>query len=176
MSPAPRDQPDDNPDEPSSPEEEARERSELEDGVEHLGRAFGGLMSKLLGEKVTGIQVEPDKPVLSPQADAAVEEIGELAGRWLSAAGRGLKQHPGSPGRAMESMLEKRHEEVETTEGVAPLTAGLKDLAGGLYKSTEAVLDKVAPRKPKADEAHGDDAEGGETQGSSQTAEDPASS
>lgn len=133
-----------------APEGEAPHRSELEEGVEHLGRALGGVMSKLLGEKITGIPVDAERPVIGAQADQAIDELGSTAGRWLRAAGEGLKRHPGSPGQALETMLEERHAPVETEEGVAPLTAGLKTLAGGLYKSTEAVLDKVAPRKPKA--------------------------
>lgn len=146
---------------PAEGSEESRSRSELEEGVEHLGRALGGVMSKLLGEKVTGIRLEADRPVIGAEADQALDELGSTAGRWLRAAGEGLKRHPASPGQALETMLEERHAPVQTEEGIAPLTAGLKNLAGGLYKSTEAVLDKVAPRKARPEGGEGPDGAAG---------------
>ena len=118
--------------------------------MHHLGRTMGGLATRLLGQKITGLEVDPDKPVISKEADQAIEELGSAAGRWLDAAGKGLRAHPDSPSAALDEMMSQREVEVEPPEGVAPLTAGLRSLAGGLYKSTEAVLDKVAPRKAKA--------------------------
>jgi len=124
-----------------------RVASELEEGMHHLGRTMGGLATRLLGSKVTGIEIDPEKPVISKEADQAIDELGSTAGRWLDAAGKGLRAHPSSPSAALDEMMSQREVEVDPPEGVAPLTAGLRSLAGGLYKSTEAVLDKVAPRK-----------------------------
>jgi len=124
-----------------------RVASELEEGMHHLGRTMGGLATRLLGQKITGLEVDPDKPVISKEADQAIEDLGSAAGRWLDAAGKGLRAHPDSPSAALDEMMSHREVEVDTPEGVAPLTAGLRSLAGGLYKSTEAVLDMVAPRK-----------------------------
>ena len=127
-----------------------RQRSELEEGAEHLGRALGGVMTKLLGKKVTGREPDTERPVLGPEADQALDQAGATVGRWLNAAGRALQEHPTSPTRAVEEAGRvSREEPMPDEEGLAPLSVGLKSLGKGLYKTTEAVLDKVAPRKPR---------------------------
>ena len=124
--------------------------SELEEGLDHLTRAVGGVLTQLLGTRYTQVELDPKRPVISPQADRAVERAGARMGRWLRAAGEGLTEHPTDPVAALDHASKHRREEVETREGEAPLAAGARALAGGLYRSTEAVLDVVAPRRPKA--------------------------
>jgi hypothetical protein len=131
-----------------------RPRSEFEEGVQHFGNVLGGVMTRLLGERVTGQAIDPHKPLLGPNADLAIDKLGDTMGRLLNAAGRGLSAHPDRPVQALDETVRLANEPVETEEGVAPLTEGLRSLANGLYKTTEAVLDRVAPRKPKTSEAH----------------------
>ena len=141
-----------------------RETSELEQGLNALGRTVGGVMTRLLGSRYTQVELDPDKPVISREADEAMERAGESLGRWLKATGEGLKTHPTDPIKAMEHAGRHKDEAPELREGEAPLAAGMRVLAGGLYRSTEAVLDVVAPRRPKAgaETSGGGEAEAGE--------------
>ena len=137
---------------PSTRHTSTRDRSgnsELEEGLDHLGKAVGGVLTRLLGSRYTQVEVDPEKPVLGPEADAAIERAGEKMGRWLKAAGEGLHSHPTDPIAALDHAAKHKSDQVEVREGEAPLAAGMRALAGGLYRSTEAVLDVVAPRKPK---------------------------
>lgn len=135
----------------SSSSGEAPPPSDLEDGLHHLGRAFGGVLTRLLGPRVTGQPLDPEKPVLGPEADRVVGEVGDTMGRWLHAAGTSLKDHPTRPGKVIDQTVRHAADDVSTREGETVLTEGLRSFAGGMYKATEAVLDKVAPRKPKTD-------------------------
>lgn len=126
--------------------------SELEEGVESLGRVIGGVATRLFGERVTGRKVDPEKPAISDEADAAISQLGDNLGRLLSAAGRALQEHPVEPKKAVDDVRMHAADPVETEDGEAPLTAGLRDLAQGVYRSTEAVLDKVAPRAAAGEE------------------------
>ena len=136
----------------NAPPPEDRPESELEQSMHHLGKTLGGVMGRLFGEKATGIKVDPETPVLGKDGDEALEVLGQEMGRWLRAAGEGLRQHPTAPGKAVEVMKEVSAAEVEVEEGSSPLSQGLRTFASGLYRSTEAVLDKVAPRRPKPEE------------------------
>ncbi len=139
-------------DAPDGRDRRRAEGSELEEGVEHLGRVLGGVATRLFGEKVTGRKVDPARPAISAEADAAIAGLGDNLGRLLSAAGRALQEHPAEPGKAVEEVRQHAADPVRTSEGEAPLTVGLRDLAEGVYRSTEAVLDRVAPRKSTAGE------------------------
>lgn len=150
--------------------------SELEEGLDHLGKAVGGLLTRLLGPRYTQVELEPDKPVLGAEADAAVDRAGATMGRWLKAAGDGLKSHPTDPIAALDHASKHRDEEPELREGEAPLAAGARAFAGGLYRSTEAVLDAVAPRRPKAGaKATPDEAPPGSEDPTAEPVEDEAS-
>ena len=130
--------------------DDATRRSELEEGVEHLGRAFGGVMTRLFGAKVTGQEAPEQRPVVSPEADAAIDQAGRTLGRWLHAAGEALAEHPAAPSEALDAARKAAPNEVPEEEGLTPLSVGLKSMAKGLARSGEAVLDQVAPRKTKA--------------------------
>lgn len=128
-----------------------RDGSELGEGLDHLGRAVGGVLTRLLGPRYTQVELDPERPVLGREADEALERAGATMGRWLRAAGDGLRAHPTDPVRALDHLAKHKDDgDLELREGEAPLAAGMRSLAGGLYRSTEAVLDVVAPRRPKA--------------------------
>ena len=128
--------------------EKKRGRSELEEGVEHVSHVVGGVLTRLLGEKVTGVPIDPDKPTVSPDADKAIEEAGERVGRFLHAVGQGLRAHPDDPAKAWE---EARHapDEPHPAEGETALTEGVRAFAGGILKTTEKALDRISPRKSR---------------------------
>ena len=125
------------------------ERSDLEEGLEALGRTLTGVTSRLLGPKAVGKSQQPEHTTLGPEADKALEEIGEKLGQVFHAAGEGLREHPLDPVEAVKSAQGHVHETVEAPEGWSPLVGGLTSLGSGLLKVSEGVLDVVAPRKPK---------------------------
>jgi hypothetical protein len=158
-----------------SGEDDKKQASELEVGIDQLGKVFGGVMTRLLGAGVTGRATNPERSVLGAEADRTVDQVGDTVGRFLKAAGESLKAHPTDPIQVVGETLKHSADPVEAREGEAPLTEGIRSLAGGLYKTTEAILDLVAPRKPKgeageageADDSDGPDGDGpeGETRG-----------
>jgi hypothetical protein len=119
--------------------------SELEEGLHHLGNVLGGVATRLLGSRVTGRAVK-DKPTISPAADDLITDVGDNLGRLLNAAGKALEAHPTAPGAALDAATREAATPVETPDGEAPLTQGLKALGRGLAATSEAVLDRVAPR------------------------------
>ena len=145
----------DDPTDADGPDDEApppRRGSELEEGLNHMARVASGLATRLFGEKVTGRPMDPDKPTISPEADDVVAGLADNLGRIFNAAGNAMKEHPTRPGRMLNETMEHIREPVESEAGVAPLTSGLRSLADGFFHTTEAVLDRVAPRRPKSDE------------------------
>lgn len=149
-----------------------RDKSELERGLENFGRALTGVTARLLGPRSVGRETLPPEAAISPEADAALEKVGEDLGRVLHAAGEALKEHPLDPEEALKAAKERASEPVVAEEGWSPLASGLANLGGGLAKVAEGVLDVVAPRKPKGDaeRAAGDDG----TAAASSDAADPA--
>jgi hypothetical protein len=121
-------------------------RSELEEGVEHISQLMGGVLTRLLGEKVTGVPIDRDKPTVSPDADKAIEDAGERVGRFLHAVGRGLRAHPDDPSKAWEEARE-HPEEPHPGEGETALTEGVRAFAGGILKTTEKALDRIVPKR-----------------------------
>lgn len=123
--------------------------SELEQGIEALGRTLTGVTARLLGPKAVGKQELPEGPALGVEADKALEEAADTMGRLLHAAGEGLKEHPLDPVEAAKTAQTHVEDPVEGKNGWSPLVTGLGELGEGLLKVTEGVLDAVAPRKPK---------------------------
>jgi len=126
--------------------------SELDDGLAQFGKVVGGIASRLLGSKFTGHTLDPDRPTLSPEADRALDQAGDALGRVLKAAGDSLQEHPTDPIAAFDQTVKHAQDPVHPRVGEAPLAEGLRSVVGGLFKTSEALLDKVAPRKPKAAE------------------------
>lgn len=123
--------------------------SDLEQGLDALGRTLTGVTARLLGPKSVGQSQMPEHTTLGPEADKALEDLGGKLGQVLQAAGEGLKEHPLDPVQAVKSAQEHVHEPVEAPEGWSPLVGGLSAFGSGLLKVSEGVLDAVAPRKPK---------------------------
>ena len=119
--------------------------SELEEGLQHLGNVLGGVATRLLGPAVTGRNID-DRPTISPAADALISDMGANLGRLFNAAGRALESHPSAPGAALDAAARDASTPVSPAEGEAPLTAGLRSLGRGLAATSEAMLDRVAPR------------------------------
>lgn len=126
-----------------------RDKSELERGFESLGKALTGITGRLLGPKAIGREALPPETAISPEADEAIEKVGEDLGRLLHAAGEALKEHPLDPAEAVKAAKAHTADPVEPEDGWSPLAAGIANLGGGLAKVAEGVLDVVAPRKPK---------------------------
>lgn len=136
-------EPDDAPQ--TDPPEDGGLDSELEEGLHHLGNVLGGVATRLLGSGITGRKVA-EKPTISPAADDLISDVGDNLGRLLNAAGKALEAHPTAPGAALDAATREAANPVEAPEGEAPLTEGLRALGRGLAATSEAVLDKVAPR------------------------------
>jgi len=137
-------------------------RSELAEGLHRMSRVAEGVATRLLGSRVTGRPQREDRPILGEEADAQLDRLGARVGRLLSAAGDGLKAHPVNPIEALEHTLSERDQDLEIPEGDGPITVGLQSLAGGVYKSAEALLDVVAPRKTPSSQADDGEADDGE--------------
>ena len=135
-----------------------KKRSELEEGVEHLGQMVGGVLTRLLGEKVTGVPIDRDKPTVSADADKAIEDAGQRVGRFLHAVGKGMRAHPDDPSKAWEEARE-HPEEPHPAEGETELTEGVRAFVGGVLKTTEKALDRISPRKsgPSTEESAGEE-------------------
>jgi hypothetical protein len=135
-------------DEPAGapPREDDSLDSELEEGLHHLGNVLGGVATRLLGSRVTGRRVE-SRPTISPATDELIADVGDNLGRLLHAAGKALEAHPTAPGAALDEATRTAGTPVETAAGEAPLTEGLRSLGRGLAATSEAVLDRIAPRK-----------------------------
>ena len=71
--------------------------------------------------------------------------MGANLGRLFNAAGRALESHPSAPGAALDAAARDASTPVSPAEG-GPLTAGLRSLGRGLAATSEAMLDRVAPR------------------------------
>lgn len=126
--------------------------------VDRIGRSAWGLGTRLFGPKVIPPPVGEQEP-MSHETELAIDAAGATIGRWLHAAGRAIEAHPMDPAAAVNEARQRIDEVPEPAEGETPLTAGARDLGGGLYKLAEGVLDVVAPRRAKA---HGDNAAGGD--------------
>lgn len=137
--------------------------SELEESLQHLGKAVGGVMTRLFGEKLTGVHVDPERPVIGREVDQAVTALGDTVGRLLHAVGAGLEAHPTEPGAMVDEVRAAQQAPLEVPEGEAPLTVGLRSLGRGLSRSAEALMDKVSPRRPETSGSNDDEDDVGTT-------------
>lgn len=122
---------------------------EITEAVDRIGRSAWGLGTRLFGPKVMP-PPKGDQTPISPEAEVAIQAAGATVGRWLHAAGKALEAHPKDPIAAVKEAREHIEEVPEHAEGETVLTAGVRELGGGLYKVAEGVLDVVAPRSKPA--------------------------
>lgn len=141
---------------PAEPREPAEQPSELEESLNHLGKAMGGVMTRLFGEKVTGVHIDPDRPVIGREVDQAVTSLGDTVGRLLHAVGTGLEAHPTQPSAMVEEVKAAQQAPLEVPEGEAPLTVGLRSLGRGLTRSAEALFGKSPSRGTDASTSESD--------------------
>lgn len=128
-------------------ERESERESELAKGLESAGRIVEGLAARVLGPKSVGKETVPETPTVSPEVDQAISELGHTVGRYLHAAGEGLKEHPTDLIEAGRAAQDHVQDPVTAPDGWSPLVGGALTLGEGLLKVTEGVLDVVAPRK-----------------------------
>ncbi len=126
-------------------------KSELDAGLESLGRVVNGVAGRLLGPKAIGREALSETPAISEEVDAAVERAGDLVGRLLHTTGEALKEHPLDPAGIINAVQHPSEDPVPSPEGWSPLAGGLRSLGEGMMAVAEGVLDKVAPKKAKDD-------------------------
>lgn len=126
-------------------------KSELDAGLESLGRVMNGVAGRLLGPKAIGRETLSETPAISPEADAAVERAGDLVGRILHTTGEAMKEHPLDPVGILNAVQHPSDDPAPALEGWSPLAGGLRTLGEGMMAVAEGVLDKVAPKKTKDD-------------------------
>lgn len=124
----------------------SHDKKDVSGAVDRLGRTAWGLGTRLFGAKVVPPPHGETEP-MSPGTEAAIDAAGATLGRWMHAAGRALEAHPMDPAAAVNDARQRIDEVPEAAEGETPLTAGARDLGGGLLKLAEGVLDVVAPRR-----------------------------
>lgn len=139
--------------------------------VDRIGRSAWGLGTRLFGPKVIPPPQGEQEP-MSHETELAIDAAGATIGRWLHAAGRAIEAHPMDPAAAVNEARQRIDEVPEPAEGETPLTAGARDLGGGLYKLAEGVLDVVAPRRAKAHGGAGDNAAGEDGVGEQKSADE----
>lgn len=123
-------------------------------GLADLGKLATGLAGKVLGPSVD-VAGEPERTVVTPEVDAAIEKTGEIVGHWLRSAGDALKQHPDDPSEALDEALKTAEEKPKETQpdeaGWSPLVQGAKVFGQGLSVVAGEVFDVLADgaaRKP----------------------------
>jgi len=139
---------------------EPRKNSQLQDGLEDLQNIMGGLASRLLGPNAAKrMDIDPEKPVISPEVDKVIGDIGDTLGRLLTQAGDELKKAAKKPedraasGAAdadsadgSEPSGEEEPEVVEPElEGWSPLVLGARAFASGLGAVAGDVVEKLTP-------------------------------
>lgn len=135
-------------------------RSDLENAVDDVGRMVTGLAGRLFGAKAVEKVKRPEGPAISPEVDEAIGQVGDAMGRFLHAAGEGMKKHPLDPLAALDEVGKGATAPAPAPEGWSELSGGIKTFAQGLGSVAEGVLDVVAPKKPKADDAEDPGASG----------------
>ena len=105
--------------------------SQLQDGLEELQNLMGGLASRLLGPNAAKrMEIDPEKPVISPEVDRAIEDIGDTIGRFLTQAGDELKRaanKPAQDGRGDDPEGTEPDADQPELEGWSPLVIGARD-------------------------------------------------
>ncbi len=129
---------------PNSRPDDRDASSELQAGIEQVGKVLGGVLTGLLGSRSTGIK-PTDGPILGKGADEKLHELGDRVGRVLNAAGQHLSEDPSHPAKALERSWTDRDAPVDVDDGDTPLSVGLRAFAKGLSRTTESLLDQIAP-------------------------------
>ena len=120
---------------------------DLGKGLADLGKLATGIAGKVIGPRVD-IAREPERTVVTPEVDAAIEKTGEIVGHWLRAAGSAMKEHPSEPGQALDEALKTAEEEKAETQadddGWSPLLQGAKVFGQGIQSVAGEVFDVLA--------------------------------
>ena len=138
-------------------ETETETSSTLDNSLEDLRHLAGGMAAKLFGTKaVSRLDIDPDKTVLSPEADRAIEDIGASIGRFLHAAGeeitRAASPQPSEQDTepAKDETPSETHEDpaeasLDDEEGWSPLVIGARSLAKSLSAVAGDVFERISP-------------------------------
>ncbi len=129
---------------------------DLSDGLHDLGKFATGVAGKVLGPRADVAEGEPDRTVVTPEIDGAIEKAGEAVGHWLRSAGEGMTEHPTEPGDAVDATREKgrESERVDSADddGWSPLVQGARVFSEGVGAVAGELFDTLADevsRKPK---------------------------
>lgn len=137
-------------------------RSELDEGLDDLRKLARGLAGKLLGPRM-GDDEPPARPIISPEADEAIDNLGATLGHWLRAAGDSMLAHPGDPEEAMRETTERARAEEPTQEiddeGWSPLVQGARAFGAGLGLMAGELFSAVEESREQAGEAPVEEAE-----------------
>jgi len=128
--------------------------SQLEDSLDDLRDLAAGLAAKLLGPKAArGMAIDPEKPVLSAEADKVIEDLGASLGRVLEAAGDGLRRSTAAgrenPAATPPADPQADAAEDDSLEGWSPLVLGARSLATGLGAVAAELADKLMNVPPE---------------------------
>ena len=133
--------------------------SDLESGLNDLGRLARGLAGKVVGPRADPLRPE-GQSVVSPEVDQTLEGVGNTLGHWLKAAGEAMNENPDAPNKAIDETLEKGREaqieERADEEGWSPLVQGARVFSEGLGQVTASLLDSLVAetgrKRPGAEE------------------------
>ncbi|MCP4805033.1 MAG: hypothetical protein GY913_17210 [Proteobacteria bacterium] len=129
-------------------------------GLAGLGKLASGIAGKVLGPGVD-IAREPERTVVTPEVDAAIEKTGEIVGHWLRSAGDALKDHPADPGVAIDEALKTAEEKPKSTTadeaGWSPLVQGVKVFGQGLSTVAGEVFDVLADGASRTPQGSGEE-------------------
>lgn len=114
--------------------------SQLDDSLRDLQNLVGGLAARLLGPKAASkLEIDPEKPVISPEVDRALEGLGDSVGHLLSQAGEELRAVAGVRAEARDGPAAEDPE----LEGWSPLVIGARAFAESLGSVAAELVERV---------------------------------
>jgi len=121
---------------------------DLSDGLHDLGKFATGVAGKVLGPKADlANEEDPERTVVTPEIDDAIEKAGAAVGHFLRAAGEGFKENPAEPAEAVDATREKARKKAETApdeDGWSPLVQGAKVFGEGVGAVAGELFDTLA--------------------------------
>ena len=141
----------DNAETADEPDEAPGETSQLDDSLRDLQNLVGGLAARLLGPKAASrLEIDPEKPVISPEVDRALEGLGDSVGHLLIQAGEELRKVAG----VRPDDPPSGGSEDPELEGWSPLVIGARAFAESLGSVAAELVEKVNQR---AAHSHGEE-------------------